>query len=59
MLRVCGDQISGWYHAHMSHNGWSYVFNWKGCKTLLAINCLVEHAFHFQFFFLQVAKFCG
>ena len=33
MLRVYGDQISGWYHTHMSHNGWSSTRDWKGYKT--------------------------
>ena len=30
MLRVYGDQISGWYDASMSQ---SNAFNWKGYKT--------------------------
>ena len=33
ILRVYGDQISGWYHTQMSHNGRSNMYNWKGYKT--------------------------
>ena len=33
MLRVYGDQISGWYLTHMSHNGRLNAYNWKGYKT--------------------------
>ena len=29
MSRVQDDQISGWYHACMSHNGRSNAYNWK------------------------------
>ena len=34
MLKMLGDQISGWYRTHVSHNGLSNAFNWKGYKTL-------------------------
>ena len=52
MVRVWGDQISGWYHTHMSRNGRSNTFNWKGYKTpfcrsghILTVHyyCVAEH----------------
>ena len=26
-------KFSGWYHTHMSHNGQSNTYDWKGYKT--------------------------